>query len=79
MAYACHFAPVHLHTACRKLICLSRAENLQDLFAPPGNRLEKLKGDRTGQYRIRMNDQWRICFDWAENKVSNVEIVDNHF
>lgn len=65
-------------TARRKLIYLDDAEDLQDLLAPPGNRLEKLKGDRAGQYSIRINDQWRICFDWADDKASNVEIVDYH-
>jgi proteic killer suppression protein len=65
-------------TARRKLIYLDDAEDLQDLQAPPGNRLEKLKGDRAGQYSIRINDQWRICFEWAANKASNVEIVDYH-
>lgn len=49
-------------TARRKLIYLDDAEDLQDLLAPPGNRLEKLKGDRAGQHSIRINDQWRICF-----------------
>lgn len=65
-------------TARRKLLYLDDAEDLQDLRAPPGNRLEKLCGDRAGQYSIRINDQWRICFDWVENKVRNVEIVDYH-
>jgi len=65
-------------TARRKLLYLDDAEDLQDLRAPPGNRLEKLYGDRAGQYSIRINDQWRICFDWIENKVRNVEIVDYH-
>jgi len=65
-------------TARRKLIYLDDAEDLQDLQAPSGNRLEKLKGDRAGQYSIRINDQWRICFEWAENKARNVEIVDYH-
>jgi toxin HigB-1 len=65
-------------TARRKLIYLDDAEDLQDLLAPPGNRLEKLKGNRVGQYSIRINDQWRICFDWVENKARNVEIVDYH-
>jgi toxin HigB-1 len=65
-------------TARRKLIYLDDADDLQDLLAPPGNRLEKLKGDRVGQYSIRINDQWRICFDWVENKARNVEIVDYH-
>lgn len=65
-------------TARRKLLYLDDAEDLQDLLAPPGNHLEKLKGDRTGQYSIRINDQWRICFEWVENKARNVEIVDYH-
>jgi len=65
-------------TARRKLLYLDEAENLQDLLAPPGNRLEKLKGIRTGQYSIRINDQWRICFEWAGNQARNVEIVDYH-
>jgi len=62
----------------RKLIYLDDAEDLHDLQAPPGNRLEKLKGARAGQYSIRINDQWRICFDWIDNKARNVEIVDYH-
>lgn len=65
-------------TARRKLIYLDDAEDLQDLLAPPGNRLEKLKGDRAGQYSIRINDQWRICFNWSGNKAKDVEIVDYH-
>lgn len=65
-------------TARRKLIYLDDAEDLQDLLAPPGNRLEKLKGDRAGQHSIRINDQWRICFKWSGNKAKNVEIVDYH-
>jgi proteic killer suppression protein len=65
-------------TARRKLLYLDDAEDLQDLLAPPGNRLEKLKGNRAGQYSIRINDQWRICFDWTGNQAENVEIVDYH-
>jgi proteic killer suppression protein len=65
-------------TARRKLLYLDDAEDLQDLLAPPGNKLEKLKGSRAGQYSIRLNDQWRICFEWIENKARNVEIVDYH-
>ena len=65
-------------SARRKLIYLDDAEDLQDLLAPPGNRLEKLKGDRAGQHSIRINDQWRICFTWSDNKAKNVEIVDYH-
>lgn len=65
-------------TARRKLIYLDDAEDLQDLLAPPGNRLEKLKGDRAGQHSIRINDQWRICFTWSGNNAKEVEIVDYH-
>jgi len=65
-------------TARRKLLYLDDADDLQDLLAPPGNKLEKLKGDRAGQNSIRINDQWRICFDWVGNKAKNVEIVDYH-
>jgi len=65
-------------TARRKLLYLDDAEDLQDLLAPPGNRLEKLKGDRAGQYSIRINDQWRICFKWSGKKAKEVEIVDYH-
>lgn len=65
-------------TARRKLLYLDDAEDLNDLLAPPGNRLEKLKGNRAGQYSIRINDQWRICFKWTGNKAKDVEIVDYH-
>jgi len=65
-------------TARRKLLYLEDAEDLKDLLAPPGNRLEKLHGDRAGQYSIRINDQWRICFKWVDGKARNVEIVDYH-
>ena len=65
-------------TARRKLLYLDEAENLQDIRAVPGNRMEKLKGDRAGQYSIRINDQWRICFEWKAKHARNVEIVDYH-
>jgi proteic killer suppression protein len=65
-------------TARQKLLFLDDAEDLQDLLAPPGNRLEKLKGDKASQYSIRINDQWRICFKWSDNKAKNVEIVYYH-
>lgn len=65
-------------TARRKLLYLHDAENVQDLLAPPGNRLEKLHGDRAGQYSIRINDQWRICFEWHQDRAREVEIVDYH-
>jgi proteic killer suppression protein len=64
--------------ALRKLRMLNRAGTLQDLRVPPANRLEKLAGDRAGQYSIRINDQWRICFDWDAGDAQNVEIVDYH-
>jgi len=62
----------------RKLTMLDNAEILKDLLAPPGNRLEKLKGDRVGQHSIRINDQWRICFVWNDDGPSEVEITDYH-
>ena len=62
----------------RKLRQLEIAGNLEDLRIPPGNRLEALKGDRAGQYSIRINDQWRICFHWTEAGAEDVEIVDYH-
>lgn len=62
----------------RKLFILQRAKNINDLKIPPGNKLEKLLGDRKDQYSIRINNQWRICFDWDEGTISNVEIVDYH-
>ena len=62
----------------RKLVMLDAAESLQELRVPPSNRLEKLKGDRTGQYSIRVNDQWRICFRWSKGRCFEVEITDYH-
>ena len=62
----------------RKLVALDAAESLDDLRVPPGNRLEKLKGDRAGQHSIRINDQWRICFRWTDGTAHEVEIVDYH-
>jgi proteic killer suppression protein len=64
--------------ALRKLRMLNRAATLQDLRSPPANRLEKLGGDRAGQHSIRINDQWRICFEWRNGDVYDVEIVDYH-
>lgn len=64
--------------AYRKLKYLMAARALDDLRIPPGNRLEALKGDRKGQYSIRINDQWRICFEWIDDGAENVEIVDYH-
>jgi len=64
--------------ALRKLRQLDAAVELRDLTAPPGNRLEALHGDRRGQYSIRINDQWRICFVWRGGDAYDVEIVDYH-
>lgn len=64
--------------ALRKLMLINWAESLQDLLVPPGNRLEQLKGDRAGQWSIRINDQWRICFTWEGKDAHKVEIVDYH-
>jgi len=62
----------------RKLLYLHQARRLDDLRAPPGNRLEALKGRRKGQHSIRINDQWRICFRWRGGDAFDVEIVDYH-
>jgi proteic killer suppression protein len=64
--------------ALRKLLLLDAAEDLEDLRVPPGNRLEKLKGDRSGQYSIRINDRYRVCFSWSQGGADDVEIVDYH-
>ncbi len=64
--------------ALRKLLLLDAAEKLEDLRIPPGNRLEKLSGNRQGQYSIRINDQLRMCFRWADGDAYEVEIVDYH-
>ena len=67
-----------LKVATRKLTQLEAAATLEFLRSPPGNRLEALKGDRQGQYTIRVNDQWRICFRWTPAGPEDVEIVDYH-
>lgn len=64
--------------ALRKLLLLDAAGSVQDLRVPPGNRLEKLTSDRAGQYSIRVNDQWRLCFRWMEGDAYDVEITDYH-
>jgi toxin HigB-1 len=66
------------HVAARKLKLLNDAAELNDLRAPPANRLEALKGSRKGQYSIRINAQWRICFQWKMGNASDIEIVDYH-
>ena len=76
--YVKAFSPDLQRSALRKLELLNAALSLDDLRVPPGNRLEKLTGDREGQYSIRINDQYRICFMWKEGNASNVEIADYH-
>jgi len=61
-----------------KLLAIDAAKELNELRIPPGNRLEALHGDRRGQHSVRINDQWRICFEWRESAAWNVEIVDYH-
>ncbi len=71
--------PASIHrVALRKLAQLHFATRLDDLRAPPGNRLEALAADRKGQHSIRINDQWRICFQWLDDNAHKVEIVDYH-
>lgn len=65
-------------TMLRKLVALDAADTMGDLRSPPGNRLEKLHGDRAGQHSIRVNDQWRICFRWRDGDAHEVEVVDYH-
>lgn len=64
--------------AMRKLVMISASQTISDLRIPPSNRLESLAGNRNGQWSIRVNEQYRICFEWQENEASNVEIVDYH-
>ena len=74
-----NYPPDIQRIALRKLLLLNAATSVNDLRVPPGNRLEKLVGDRKGQYSIRINSQWRICFLWTdENNADQVEIVDYH-
>jgi proteic killer suppression protein len=70
--------PAVRRIALRKLLILDAAGAIGDLRIPPGNRLEKLRGNRAGQYSIRINDQWRICFRWRAGDAYDVEIVDYH-
>lgn len=72
------FGPDLQRMANRKLLILDAAENVNDLRAPPGNRLEQLRGDRSGQHSIRINNQWRICFTWTSAGPADVEITDYH-
>lgn len=72
------FSPEVARMALRKLKLLHNATCLLDLRIPPGNRLEALKGDRKGQYSVRVNDQWRVCFVWHDNDAFDVKLVDYH-
>ncbi|WP_028880881.1 type II toxin-antitoxin system RelE/ParE family toxin [Terasakiella pusilla] len=62
----------------QKLRLLNKVNDVEELRIPPGNRLERLSGDRNGQYSIRVNQQWRICFHWIDGHAENVELVDYH-
>jgi proteic killer suppression protein len=71
--------PKELHRlALRKLVQLDAADSLEDLRVPPGNRLERLRGGRSGQHSIRINRQWRVCFVWREGDAYEVEVTDYH-
>ncbi|NUM56720.1 MAG: type II toxin-antitoxin system RelE/ParE family toxin [Candidatus Hydrogenedentes bacterium] len=72
------FPPAIQQAAFRKLRMLHRSVSVNDLRIPPANHLEKLSGNREGQYSIRINDQWRICFEWRDGHAYYVEIVDYH-
>ena len=72
------FPPDIQQTALRKLLVLDAADSVKDLRIPPSNRLEKLTGKRKNQHSIRINDQWRICFEWKQANAHDVEIVDYH-
>ena len=76
--YSKRFAKNIQRIGFRKLIIIHKAQDLNDLRIPPGNRLEQLSGDRKGQHSIRINDQWRICFYWKDGTASKVEITDYH-
>jgi len=70
---------VHIRVVAeRKLQMLNRAIRINDLRIPPNNRLEKLSGDRAGQWSIRINDQWRVCFEWLDDAAWHIEITDYH-
>jgi toxin HigB-1 len=72
------FPPDLVSVARRKPRMLDAARDVRDLLQPPGNRLEKLRGNRAGQWSIRINDQWRICFTWEKDGAHEVEVVDYH-
>jgi proteic killer suppression protein len=72
------FPPSIQKVAYRKLLLIDAAERIDDLKVPPGNRLEKLSGNLSGQYSIRINNQWRILFEWNDNNAYKVKIIDYH-
>jgi len=76
--YIKRLSPELSRLAYNKLVLINAAESINDLRVPPGNRLEKLSGVRAGQYSVRVNDQWRICFTWSTASAGNVELVDYH-
>jgi proteic killer suppression protein len=76
--YSRRLPPDIQQVALRKLRMLNNAHTLNDLQVPPANRLEKLAGDRAGQYSVRINDRWRVCFEWRDDDAYEVEIVDYH-
>ena len=76
--YSRKFPPNIQKGAFRKLRMINRSKTLSDLKVPPGNKLEMLSGKRKGQYSIRINDQWRVCFKWIDNNALEVEITDYH-
>ena len=76
--YVKKLSPELSRLAHNKLVLINAAESINDLRVPPGNRLEKLVGSRAGQYSVRVNDQWRICFAWSASGAGNVELVDYH-
>lgn len=76
--YVKKLSPELTRLAYNKLVLINAAESVNDLRVPPGNRLEKLAGSRAGQYSIRVNNQWRICFTWSAGSAGNVELADYH-
>ena len=70
--------PELLQAARRRLAAVAAADHIEELPSPPGNRLELLRGDRAGQYSIRLNSQWRLCFFWRDGAAWDIEIVDYH-
>jgi proteic killer suppression protein len=77
--YAVRGLPLQIQGRARaKLLAVDAAKRLDDLRVPPGNRLEALHGDRQGQHSIRINDQWRLCFEWRDGEAWDVEVADYH-